>query len=90
MHIFYKSAQLFKVLHDLWRSDECALAATNLDKTAAHKILNSPTDSNATDPESRNEAVFGRQLVADLQVSIGDLASEDCFNACIEKRVMRR
>src|ERR1700758_1624090 len=67
MHIFYKSAQLFKVLRDLWRCDECALAATNLDQTAAHKILNSPTDGDATDPESLNKAVFGRELVTDLQ-----------------------
>jgi hypothetical protein len=71
------------------RGYECALATTNLDETAAHKILNGPTDGDATDPESRNEAVFGRQLVAGLQVSIGNLASEDCFDACIEKRVMR-
>jgi hypothetical protein len=55
--------------------------ATNLDETAAHKILNSPTDGDATDPESRNEAVFGRQLVADLQLSIGNLVGEDCFDA---------
>jgi len=54
-------------------------AATNLDKTAAHKILNSPTDGDATDPESRDKAVFGGQLVADLQVAIGNLASEDCW-----------
>jgi Cu/Ag efflux pump CusA len=33
-------------------------AATNLDKTAAHKILNRPTDGDATDPESRDEAVI--------------------------------
>jgi hypothetical protein len=26
VHIFYKSAQLFKVLRDLWRSGDCALA----------------------------------------------------------------
>ena len=90
MHIFYKSAQLFKVLRDLWRGDECALAATNLDETAAYKILNGPTDGDATDPETRNEAAFGRQLVADLQVSIANLASEDGFDACIEKRVMSR
>jgi hypothetical protein len=32
-----------------------AVAATNLDKTADHKILNSPTDGDATDPESRND-----------------------------------
>jgi hypothetical protein len=25
-----------------------------------------------------------------LQVSIGNLASEDCFDACVEKRVMHR
>jgi hypothetical protein len=71
------------------RGYECALATTNRDETAAHKILNGPMDGDATDPESRNEAVFGRQLVAGLQVSIGNLASEDCFDACIEKRVMR-
>ncbi len=41
-------------------------------------------------PNRANEAVFGRQLVADLQVSIGNLASENCFHACVEKRVMRR
>jgi hypothetical protein len=60
------------------------------DKTTAHKILNSATDGDATDTESRNEAVLGLQLVADLQVSIGNLASEDGFDACIERRVMRR
>jgi hypothetical protein len=54
------------------------------------KIPNSPTDGDATDPESHNEAVFGWQLVADLQVSIGNLASEDCFDPCKEKRVTRR
>jgi len=64
--------------------------ATNLDETAAHKILNSPTDGDATHPKSCNEAVFRRQLVADLEGSIGNLASEDCFDPCIEKRVMRR
>jgi hypothetical protein len=53
----------------------------NLDKTAAHKILNSPANGNPADPEPRNEAVFGRQLVADLQVSIGDLAGEDRFDS---------
>ena len=90
VHVFYKAAQLFKILRDLWHGDECALAATNLDKTAAHKILNSPTDGDATDPESRHEAVFGRQLVADLQVSTGNLGSEDCFDACIEKSIMGR
>jgi hypothetical protein len=90
VHIFYKSAQLFKVLRDLWRSDECALAATNLDKSTAHKILNSPTNGYPADPESRNEAVFGSQLVADLQVSVGNLASEDRFDPCIKKRVIRR
>ena len=71
------------------RGYECALATTNLEETAAHKILNSPTDGDATDPESRNEAIFGRQLVANLQVSIGNLASEDGFDACIKKRVVR-
>ena len=65
-------------------------ATTNLEETAAHKILNSPTDGDATDPESRNKVVFGRQLIADLQVSAGNFTSEDCFNACIEKRVMPR
>ena len=60
-------------------------ATTNLEETAAHKILNRPTDGDATDPESHNEAVFGRQLVADLQVYIGHLASEDCFEPCIRK-----
>jgi hypothetical protein len=29
-------------------------------------------------------------LVADLQVYIGHLASEECFDPCIEKRVTRR
>jgi len=67
------------------RGYECALATTNLDETAAHKILNGPMDGDATDPESHNEAVFGRQLVADLQVYIGHLASEDCFDPCIRK-----
>src|SRR5215470_12034836 len=90
VHVFHKSAQLFKVLRDLWRSCECALAATNLDKTTAHKILNSPTDGDAADPKSRNEAFFGRQLVADLEVATGNLGSEDGFEACIEKRVVRR
>jgi hypothetical protein len=89
VHIFYKSAQLFKVLRELLRGDECALGATNLDKTAAHKILNSQTDSDATDPESRDEAVLRRQLVADLYISIGDVAGEDCFDAGVKKRVMR-
>jgi len=56
----------------------------------SQQTLNSPTDGDATDPESYNEVVFGRQLAADLEVSIGDLASEDCFDARIEKRVMRR
>jgi len=90
VHIFYKSAQLFKVVRDLWRGYECALATTNLDKTAAYKILNSPTDGYATDPESRNEVVFGRELVADLQVSIGNFASEDRFDARVEKRLGRK
>jgi len=65
---------------------ECALATTNLDEAAAHKIPNGPMDGDATDPESHNEAVFGRQLVVDLQVYIGHLASEDCFDPCIEKK----
>src|SRR5215472_16939637 len=66
VHILDKSAQYCKVLGDFRRSNECALAAANLDKTAAHEILNSPADSDATDPESRDEAVLRRQLVADL------------------------
>jgi hypothetical protein len=70
-----------KKMGDLWRSDECAFAATNLDQTAALKILNSPANGNTTDPESRNEAVFGRQLVTDPQGSISDFASEDRFDA---------
>src|SRR5215472_12646111 len=57
VHILDKSAQLFKVLRELLRGDECALAAMNLDQAAAHQILNSPTDSDATDPEPRDEAV---------------------------------
>src|SRR5215469_16669624 len=58
VHILDKSAQYGKVLGDFRRSNERALAAANLDKTAADKILNSPTDGDATDPESRDEAVF--------------------------------
>ncbi|HKW35828.1 MAG TPA: hypothetical protein VJN92_22675 [Candidatus Acidoferrum sp.] len=81
MHIFDKSAQFLKLLGDLRRSDECAFPATNLNKTATHKILNSTPNGNAADTESRNEAVFGRQLVANLSVAIGDLAGEDRFNA---------
>jgi hypothetical protein len=69
VHVLDKSAQLCKVLRDLGCSDECAFAAMNLDKAAAHKILNSPTNGNPADPESRSEAVFGRELVTDLQVS---------------------
>ena len=42
-----------------------------------------------TDPESRDKAVFSRELVADLQVSISDLAGEHRFDACIETSVMR-
>jgi hypothetical protein len=53
-------------LSDFRRSNECALAAANLDKAAADKILNSSTDGDATDPESRNKAVFRGQLDADL------------------------
>ena len=79
--MLHKSAQLCKVLRDLVCSDECAFAAMNLDKTAALKILNCPTNGNPADPESRNEVVFGRKLVADLPVSVGDLAGEDRFNA---------
>src|SRR5215471_14907061 len=85
VHILDKSAQLCEVLGDFLGSNECALAATNFDQAPAHQILNSPTDGDATDPESRNEAVFRRKLVADLQISIGNLASEDCFHACIEE-----
>src|SRR6266403_635585 len=81
VHILHKSAQFSKLLRNLWRRDECTFAATNIDKTAAHKILNSPANGNAADPESLNEAVFGRQLVTDLQVSVGYLAGEDRFNA---------
>jgi hypothetical protein len=81
VHIFDKSAQFFKLLRDLWSGDECAPAATNLNKTAAYKILNSPTNSDAADPESRNEPVFGRKLLADLQASIGNFAGEDRFDA---------
>ena len=66
VHILDKSAQFSKLLRDLRCSDESAFAAANLDKTAAHEILNSPADSDATDPESRDEAVLRRQLVADL------------------------
>src|SRR6266446_5073959 len=65
VHILDKSAQLCKVLRDLGRSNECAFAAANLNKAAAHKILNSPTNGNAADPESSNETVFRWQLVAD-------------------------
>ncbi len=81
MHILHKSAQFGKLLGDIRRRNECAFAATNLDKTAAHKILNSPPNGNAADTKSRNEAVFGRQLVANLQVAIGDFAGEDRFDA---------
>jgi hypothetical protein len=76
-----KSAQLFKLLRDLRRGDECALAAMNFNKATAHKILNGPANGYATHPESRNEAIFGWELVADLQVSTGSLASEDHFYA---------
>src|SRR5215469_78197 len=72
VHILHKTAQCCKFLRDLWRSDECAFAATNLDKAAAHKILNRPADGNAADPESRDKAVFRRELVAHLQFPIGD------------------
>jgi hypothetical protein len=72
------------------RSNECALAAANLDKVAAHKVLNRPTDGDATDPESRNEFVFRGQLVAYLQVPTRNLASQDCFDARIKKRVVCR
>src|SRR5258708_20998646 len=81
VHILHKSAQFSKFLRDLRRSNECTLAATNFDKTAAHKILNSPANGNAADPESLNEAVFSRQLVADLEVSTSDLAGEYGFDA---------
>src|SRR5215469_10229395 len=57
VHILDKSAQFSKLLRDLRCSDESAFAAANLDKTAAHKILNRPANGNAADPESRNEAV---------------------------------
>src|SRR5258707_1753056 len=80
VHILHKSAQLCQLLRDLRCSNECAFAATNLDKTAAHKILNSPPNGNTADTKSRNEAIFGRQLVANLQVAMGDLAGEDRFD----------
>src|SRR6266481_2293755 len=40
--------------------------ATNSDKRTDHKFLNSPPNGNAADTKSRNEAVFGRQLRANL------------------------
>jgi hypothetical protein len=85
VHILHKSAQFSKLLLDLWRRDECAFAATNLDQAAAHKVLNRPTNGNAADPESRSKAVFSRQLVADREVSMSDLAGEDRFDARIEE-----
>jgi hypothetical protein len=45
------------------------------------RFLNGPANGNAADLESRNEAVFGRELVVDLQGSIGDLAGQDRFDA---------
>jgi hypothetical protein len=66
VHILYKSAQVYKLLRDLRCSNECAFAATNLDEAATDKILNRPANGNAGDLEARNEAVFGRQLVANL------------------------
>src|SRR5215471_4646432 len=74
VHVLHKTAQFRKFLRDLWRRDECAFAATNLDTTAVHKILDSPANGDAADPESRNKAVFSRELVADLQGSLSDLA----------------
>src|SRR5882724_2789919 len=81
VHILDKSAQFSKLLRELRRSNECAFAPTNLDKAAAHKILDSSANGNATDPESSNETVFRRQLFADPEVSIVDLAGEYRFNA---------
>src|SRR5215469_4911997 len=88
VHILHKTTQFCEFLRDLWRGDECAFAATNFDQAAAHKILNRPANGNATHSESRNKAVFSRELVADLQVSISDLAGEDRFDARVEKSVM--
>jgi hypothetical protein len=60
VHILRKSAQFSKFLRDLWRCNESTFAATNFDQTTTHKILNSPANGNAADPESLNEAAFGR------------------------------
>src|ERR1700761_2868309 len=89
VHVLYKSTQLCKLLRDLGRCDEGAFAAANLDQTTSHKILNRAANGNAADLESRNQAVFGRQLVASFQVSIGDLAGKDRFDTRIQKRFLR-
>jgi hypothetical protein len=72
MHIFHKSAQFCKLLRNFGRGDERAFATANLDETAAHEILDSPANSNAADFKSLNEAVFGRQLISNLEVAISD------------------
>jgi hypothetical protein len=81
VHVLNKSAQFCELLRDFRRRNECAFAATNLDKTAAHKILNSPANGNAADFKSRDEVIFSRQLVANPEAAIDDLAGEDCFDA---------
>src|SRR6267378_5518484 len=81
VHILDKSAQFSKLLRDLRRSNECPFAATNLDKAAVHEVLNGSPNCDAADPESSNETVFRRQLFADPEVSIVDLAGEDRFDA---------
>jgi hypothetical protein len=83
-HVLDKSAQFCKVLGNFRRSNECALAATNFDKTPAHEILNCPPNGYAANAESLNQAVLGRQLLAGLQLSFGNLAGEDRFDARIE------
>jgi hypothetical protein len=68
-------------LRHFGRSDERAFAAANLDETATDKILNGSANGNATDLESRNEDVFGRKLVPNLQDSVSDLAGQNRFDA---------
>jgi hypothetical protein len=67
-------------LRHLGRGDERAFTAANLDETATDKILNGSANGYATDLESRNEDIFGGELVPNLQDSVSDLAGEDCFD----------
>jgi hypothetical protein len=68
-------------LRHLRCGDERAFAAANLDETAPHKILNGSANGYTTDLESRNEDVFGRELVANLQDSVSDLTGQNRFDA---------